>query len=129
VSGGRLGRRFPGGLTVVWVTTTGRRTGRERTTPLLAVPDGGDWVVTGSNAGQEAVPAWVHNMRAHPQGRIEVDGVVSPAAFAEVAGPQKAELYERLAQGWSAYRMYARNAGRDIPVFRVIPAGAVTAGP
>jgi deazaflavin-dependent oxidoreductase (nitroreductase family) len=120
-TGGRLGRRFPGGLTVVWVTTLGRRSGRWRTTPLLAVPDGQSWIVAGSNAGQAAVPGWVFNMRSHRDGRIEVDGVTSPARFDEVPAAEGAELYRRLVRGWSAYAMYERNARREIPVFRITP--------
>ncbi len=122
-SGGRLGRRFPGGQQVVWITTLGRKSGEWRRTPLLAVHEDDDpakpWVVTGSNAGQSAVPGWVFNVRAHPEGTIEIDGVSSPATFTEVTGTERDDLYEQLARMWSSYRMYERNAGRPIPVFRV----------
>ena len=125
VSGGRLGRRFPGGQQVVWVTTLGRKSGQWRRTPLLAVREDGDpakpWVVTGSNAGQAAVPGWVFNVRAHDEVTLEVDGVVGPARFVEATGTDRDRLYAQLAQIWSAYRTYEENAGRPIPVFRVIP--------
>ena len=125
LSGGRLGRRFPGGSQVVWISTLGRRSGEWRRNPLLAVREDGrpdaPWIVAGSNAGQEAVPAWVHNARANPDGRIEVDGVVSSARFEEVTGPERARLYAQLVAMWSGYAMYERNAGREIPVFRLHP--------
>ena len=126
LSGGRLWRRFPGGAQVIWITTLGRRSGEWRTTPLLAVPDAqysqpGVWAVTGSNAGQEKVPGWVHNVRAHPQGRMEIDGTSCDVTFDEVHGPDADRLYDALAQKWSAYRMYKENAQREIPEFRVIP--------
>lgn len=126
LSGGRLWRRFPGGAQVIWITTLGRRSGEWRTTPLLAVPDDahqqtGVWAVTGSNAGQEKVPGWVYNMRAHPQGRMELDGETHDVRFEEVSGPDADRLYEALTQKWSAYRMYKENAQREIPVFRIIP--------
>ena len=67
LSKGRLGRRFPGGAQVVWITTLGRRSGEWRRTPLLAIPDSGGWGIAGSNAGQEEIPGWVFNVRAHDQ--------------------------------------------------------------
>ncbi len=119
VSGGRLGQRFPGGAQVVWVTTLGRRSGIWRRTPLLGARDGDSWVVAGSNAGQEQVPAWVHNMRAHDRGRLEVDGVESEAAFVELHDQERADAYARLVGIWKSFAMYERNAQRAIPVFRV----------
>jgi deazaflavin-dependent oxidoreductase (nitroreductase family) len=127
LSGGRLWRTFPGGVQVIWITSLGRRSGEWRTNPLLAVPDdqheqAGVWAVTGSNAGQEKVPGWVHNVRAHPQGRMEIDGNIIDVTFEEVYGPDADRLYDLLVDKWSGYRMYKENAQREIPVFRVIPA-------
>ena len=125
VSGGRLGRRFPGGQQVVWITTLGRKSGEWRRTPLLAVHEDADpakpWLVTGSNAGQAAMPGWVFNVRAHDRGTLEVDGVVSEVLFEEAMGEERARLYAQLVEIWSAYAMHEQNAGREIPVFRVIP--------
>lgn len=122
-SGGRLGRRFPGGQQVVWITTLGRRSGEWRRTPLLAVREDGDpagaWLVTGSNAGQAAVPGWVFNARDHDRGTVEVDGEVRQARFVEAVGEDRDRLYAQLSRIWSSYEMYERNAGRTIPVFRV----------
>jgi hypothetical protein len=61
----------------------------------------------------------VFNVREHPEGTVEIDGVSSAAIFTEVTGTERDELYEQLARMWSSYRMYERNAGRPIPVFRV----------
>jgi deazaflavin-dependent oxidoreductase (nitroreductase family) len=121
VSGGRLGRRFPGGAQVVWITTLGRRSGEWRTTPLLAGRDGADWVIAGSNAGQERVPGWVFNIHEHPEGSLQEGDVSVEVTFTEVHGDEALRLYSLLEQGWSAYRMYARNIHREIPVFRVSP--------
>lgn len=121
VSGGRFGRHFPGGQQVIWVTTLGRRSRQWRRSPLLAVRENGvgAWIVTGSNVGQEQVPAWVHNMRANPEGRVEVDGVERTATFTEAVGADRDALYAQLVRMWSAYERYERNTNRTIPVFRV----------
>ena len=126
LSGGRLWRRFPGGAQVVWISTLGRRSGEWRTTPLLAVRDDNHeasevWAITGSNAGQEKLPGWVHNVRAHSRGRLEIDGQRMDVTFEEVTGPDADRLYDLLASQWSSYRMYKENAQREIPVFRVVP--------
>jgi deazaflavin-dependent oxidoreductase (nitroreductase family) len=125
VSGGRLGRRFPGGQQVVWITSLGRKSGEWRRTPLLAVHEDSDpekpWLVTGSNAGQAAMPGWVFNVREHDRGTLEVDGVVSEIRFEEAVGEERARLYAQLVVIWSAYAMYEQNAGREIPVFRLLP--------
>ncbi len=125
VSGGRLGRHFPGGQQVVWITTLGRKSGQWRRTPLLAVHEDGDpsrpWLVTGSNAGQAAVPGWVFNVREHDEGTLEIEGVSVPVRFVEATGEDRARLYAQLVEIWSAYATYEENAGREIPVFRVTP--------
>ena len=121
ISGGRLMRRFPGGAQVVWISTLGRKSGQWRRTPLLGVPvETGDvrgWGIAGSNAGQEKVPGWVFNVRAHHAGTIEIDSEIFSCTFAEVTGASARDIYERLGNSWSSYRMYARNIQRDIPVF------------
>lgn len=119
ISSGRLGRRFPGGGQIIWVTTLGRTSGQWRTTPLLATAESGDWVVTGSNAGQAKVPGWVYNMRADPDGYCLVDDTAWTAHFIEVEGPERDALYAQLIETWKGYSMYADHAGRYIPVFRV----------
>lgn len=121
ISGGRLWRRFPGGGQVVWITTLGRRSGEWRTNPLLAAPDGSGWVIAGSNAGQEKVPGWVFNVRAHPRGRMELDGTSVEVVFEELDGDEARRAYGLLVDRWSGYAMYARNIGREIPVFRMVP--------
>lgn len=121
ISGGRLMRRFPGGAQVVWITTLGRKSGEWRRTPLLGVPitteRGSGWGIAGSNAGQEKVPGWVFNVREHPRGTIQIDDDVLDCTFTEVEGDLAREIYRRLGDSWSSYRMYERNIKRSIPIF------------
>ncbi len=75
---------------MVWITTLGRKSGEWRRTPLLAVHEDGDpakpWLVTGSNAGQAAMPGWVFNVRAHDEGTLEIEGTSVPVRFEEATG-------------------------------------------
>lgn len=121
VTGGKFWRHFPGGAQVVWLTTTGRKSGKARRQPLLAVPDGTDWVIAGSNAGQTKPPAWVYNLRANPSATLDVEGLTQPVTAHEATGQERDHLYERMKGVWRGYEMYERNAGRVIPVFRLTP--------
>ncbi len=121
VSGGRFGKHFPGGAQVVWIHTLGRRSGQWRRTALLAAPDGDGWVIAGSNAGQEQIPAWVHNIRAHGEGQLEVDGRTIDVTFTELHDEDRRRAYALLVDDWGGFAMYERNARRQIPVFRLAP--------
>jgi deazaflavin-dependent oxidoreductase (nitroreductase family) len=126
VSGGRLGRRFPGGATVLWLTVPGRRSGTPRTTPLLSARDDrtGAWIVAGSNAGQSASPAWVHNARAAATGQAEVAGAQYRVRIEEVTDPDEhRRCYAQLVGVWRWFAGYAQRLAttRDIPVFRLHP--------
>ena len=76
------------GLPVIMVTTTGRRSHRPRTTPLISVPVGDDLALLGTNFGQPHTPAWVLNLEADPHATVEYQGrrcevVARPATDAE----------------------------------------------
>ena len=62
------------GLPVVMLTTTGRKSGEQRTMPLLGIPSGDDLAIIGSNFGQEHTPGWVYNLEALPEATIAYRG-------------------------------------------------------
>lgn len=123
LSGGKLGRRFPGGAVVVWIATLGRKSGQWRANPLLAAPDPQSsqpsWIVAGSNAGQEKVPAWVYNVRAHQRGYVDIDNRKWTVEFEELSGDERTRCYELLTGVWRWFRSYQNTTTRDIPVFRI----------
>ena len=120
VSGGRVWRRFPGGAQVVWITTMGRKSGQWRTNPLLAAQVDGGWCIAGSNAGQAKVPGWVFNAREHPEGYVLINDDAWRCTFVEAEGEDRDQLFERMIAMWKSFEMYAENAGRYIPVFRIV---------
>src|SRR5919112_6619080 len=69
-SGGRVGHKMLGVPTLL-LHTTGRRSGRARTNGLVYARDGDDYLVVASNGGADRPPAWLHNLRAHPEGEIQ----------------------------------------------------------
>nr|MDT0661402.1 nitroreductase/quinone reductase family protein [Micromonospora sp. DSM 115978] len=103
------------------LTTTGRRTGQPRSSPLLYVRDGDAYVVTGSNWGRTRPPAWVLNLTAEPTGTVLVGGTEQPVRAEMATGAERDRLWPLLVAQWPAYETYReRAAGREIPIFRLV---------
>ena len=125
----RLVGRLTGGRVVALglvpsliLTTTGRRSGLPRRSPLLYVRDGDAFVVIGSNWGKTGQPAWSHNLLADPRATVTVGGRHLPVTARLATGAERERLWERLVAEWPAYRTYVERAGgRDIRVFRLTP--------
>ena len=104
------------GLPVVMLTTTGRRSGRQVTTPIVAVPESDALVLVGSNFGQAHHPAWVHNLRADPRARIDGREVRAE----EVEGPERERLLALATEVYPGFPAYVQRAApRRIAVMRL----------
>ena len=112
------------GLPTVVLHVRGRRTGVERSVPLLCTPWRGGYVVVGSNWGEDAPPVWVANLRAARAGEVavEVRGRRIPVDRAELTGDERAAAWAAAQRVWPNYDRYARRTGREIPVFHLTPA-------
>jgi deazaflavin-dependent oxidoreductase (nitroreductase family) len=110
------------GLPVIMLTTTGARTGRPRTLPVLGLPDGEELIVIGSNWGRRGHPAWYHNLRAHPHATVTRDGVSTEVAAELIEGPERERCFALAARIYPGYAAYRRRAShRHIGVFRLRP--------
>ncbi len=120
-NGGIVGGPFEG-ATLLVLHTTGAKTGRERVTPLMYQPlDGGAVAVFASKGGAPTHPDWYHNLRAHPDARIEI-GTEHRRVRARVAGPdERAVIWERQKQRWPGFADYERRSTRVIPVVILEP--------
>jgi deazaflavin-dependent oxidoreductase (nitroreductase family) len=111
------------GLPIVMLTTTGAKTGRRHTLPLVALPDGDRLVIIASNYGQQRNPAWYYNLRADPRVTIIFGGATRQMAARELEGEERERQYARgieIYPGWTQYRK--RAAHRRIPVIELTPA-------
>lgn len=114
-TGGRLGGHMFN-EPIMLLTTTGRRSGEPRVTPLLCIRDGDRYLAIGSNGGDDRTPQWVKNLRADPQASIEVEGETIPV-LATIATPeQKKALWPKALAAYKGYADYQRKTSRDIPV-------------
>jgi deazaflavin-dependent oxidoreductase (nitroreductase family) len=121
---GRLSRgrhSAPGllaGLAVLDLTTTGRKSGRARTSHLIATPYAGTLALVGTNFGQPGTPAWVVNLEADPRATVTYRGA-SRAVVARPADPDEVEqVFAATAGVYSGYQKYrGRIDRRRVRVF------------
>jgi deazaflavin-dependent oxidoreductase (nitroreductase family) len=104
------------GTTVLILTTTGRRTGEPRSTPLIYGQRGKDHVVVASKGGAEEHPAWYLNLTEHPEVTVQVRGDRFNARARTATADEKPDLWRLMTERWPAYDEYQRKTGREIPV-------------
>src|SRR5579884_714303 len=104
------------GTTILLLTTTGRTSGQERTTPLIHRTDDGHWVVVASKGGAPDHPDWFKNLQAHPQATIQVKEEVIPVRARAAEGEERERLWRLMTEVWPAYDGYQKKTDRQIPV-------------
>ncbi|MGO8946407.1 MAG: nitroreductase/quinone reductase family protein [Ktedonobacterales bacterium] len=103
------------------LTTTGRKSGIQRSVHLIYIRDGSAYVVTASNGGSQHHPGWFFNVQSNSQATIEVQDT-KKSVVAEVAGPEKRkELWARLLQIAPFYAGYQKRSQREIPMVLLHP--------
>jgi deazaflavin-dependent oxidoreductase (nitroreductase family) len=120
-AGGRgpVGRQL--GNRAVTLTTTGASSGRERTVPLWAFPDGDAWVVVASRGGHPQPPAWYRNLVANPAARLGVGRATFPVTAREADGAEYERLWAMVNAAYPGYAFYRERAGRHIPLMILEP--------
>jgi deazaflavin-dependent oxidoreductase (nitroreductase family) len=115
VTDGRLGGRIAA-MPVLLLTTTGRKTGAQRTVPLSYFEDGNAYVLIGSKGGAPKHPAWYLNLDAHPDVEVQV-GSERRQLRARRASPEEAErLWPHVLELAPVYGKYRAKTRREIPL-------------
>jgi deazaflavin-dependent oxidoreductase (nitroreductase family) len=117
--GGRLGR-----APILLLTTSGRKSGAMRETPLLFLRDGDEFVVVASNVGRPTYPDWYLNLRHDPHAAVRIRREVTPVVAREAAADERARLWLLLTEMYADFNVYVRRTQRPIPVVVLSPAGA-----
>jgi deazaflavin-dependent oxidoreductase (nitroreductase family) len=122
VSGGRIGYEV-GGMPVLALTTTGRRSGLPRSVMLTSpLRDGAAYVVVASRGGDDRHPAWFLNLRDAPRVQVTVQGGPQVSMIAAVATPdERARLWPQVADRYRNYAGYQRRTRREIPLVLLHP--------
>jgi deazaflavin-dependent oxidoreductase (nitroreductase family) len=114
-SGGRLGSAL-GGMPVLLLTTTGRKSGQPRTTALTYLPRGDDFVVIASVLGEPRHPAWWLNLASWPEASVQVGGTVHRIRAREADGEERDALWGAVVAKMPDYDEYRARTSRRIPV-------------
>ena len=118
----RKGSKTPGlDFDMLLLTTTGRKSGLERTSPLGWVSDGnGGWLIAASANGAASIPAWYHNLAAAPdKARIEVNGTTIPVSAEQLHGTEREAAWQTLTAAIPRFARYPEKTDREIPVIRL----------
>ncbi|MCU1393342.1 MAG: hypothetical protein JWM34_1770 [Ilumatobacteraceae bacterium] len=114
-NGGHVGGNFEG-APVLLLHTTGAKTGTPRINPMMYQPVGEAFAVFASAAGDDANPAWFHNLVAHPDVTAEV-GTDTVAFHARVLDEgERAPIWDRQKHDYPGFRDYEAKTDRTIPV-------------
>ena len=106
------------GLPIVMLTTTGARSGRERTVPVVGLPTDDGLAVIASNYGQEKHPAWYHNLRAKPEGTVAVNGQSRRFRAVDADPDARARIWAEALKVYPGFSTYEQRAShRTIAVF------------
>ena len=106
---------------VLLLTTTGRRSGKQRTAPVVYLDDGERVIVIGSNAGNLNEPGWSHNLKANPDAEVEIRGKRRLVRARVAEGDERAELWRRMNEQYAGFDDYERRTSRNIAVFVLEP--------
>jgi deazaflavin-dependent oxidoreductase (nitroreductase family) len=113
---GEEGHDWRNGVPVLLLTTTGRRSGKERTTPLIYGRSGDDYLVVASHGGSPKPPAWFVNLSADPDVKVQVKGDRFDARARTATADEKPALWQTMTAIWPAYDQYQQRTEREIPV-------------
>jgi deazaflavin-dependent oxidoreductase (nitroreductase family) len=118
---GNLPHRLLGEYTIL-LTTTGRRSGKPRVTPLCFVREGDDLFVIGSWGGSERHPHWYLNLRDNPRVRVEDHGRTLQAVAMTIDDDATyARIWQRFTAFYPTYELYRKRTNRRLPIVRLSP--------
>jgi deazaflavin-dependent oxidoreductase (nitroreductase family) len=113
---GAEGHVWKEGSTILLLTTTGRRTGKETTTPLIYDLDGDNPVIVASKGGAPEDPGWYRNLKKHPEVGVQVKGDHFRARARTAEGEERDRLWSQMNRMWPHYDEYRQRTDREIPV-------------
>jgi deazaflavin-dependent oxidoreductase (nitroreductase family) len=112
---GKVGGPFEG-APVLLLTSTGAKSGEQRTTPVVYQPDGDRMVIFASKAGAPENPAWFHNLRANPTAIVEVGPDTVEVEAVVTDGDERERLFSKQKQLMPQFADYEQKTERQIPV-------------
>ncbi|HEY5708959.1 MAG TPA: nitroreductase/quinone reductase family protein [Solirubrobacterales bacterium] len=120
LSGGRVGGRV-GRAPVLLLTTTGRKSGEQRTAPVVYLADGENAVVINTNAGNAKIPAWSLNLKADPEAEVERGRRRYPVRARIAEGEERERLWREHNEQYAGFDDYQEKLDRTPSVVVLEP--------
>jgi deazaflavin-dependent oxidoreductase (nitroreductase family) len=128
ISTGRLTvASLTAGLPVIMLSTTGAKSGQQRTMPLVGTPFGDGLAVIGSNYGQERTPGWVYNLEANPSATVSYRDTSVDVVARRLADVDADRVFEIAAATYPGYGQYRHRADHRVIKVFVLEAAAASA--
>lgn len=113
---GAEGHEWRNGTKILLLTTTGRKSGEERTTPLIYAPYGDHaYTIIASKGGTDEAPAWYLNLDAEPEVEVQVLAERFKARARTAGAEEKPEIWKTMVSEWPDYDSYQEKTEREIP--------------
>jgi len=109
------------GMPVLLLTTTGRRSGKPRTTPLTFLRKGADLVVIASNGGSDRTPGWALNLEHNARAVVEIGAEKLTVTARTASAEERERLWPEVTAVYSGYARYQERTTREIPVLLLTP--------
>jgi len=113
---GEEGHSWRRGSNVLLLTTTGRKSGEQRTTPLIYGRRGDDVLIVASKGGADEPPAWYLNLQENPEAEVQIMDDVFKARARDATPDERPEVWRTMAGYWPDYDEYQQKTEREIPV-------------
>lgn len=114
-TGGKVGGSLFG-APILLLTTTGRKSGKRRTTPLVYLEQGEELVLVASSGGSDRMPAWYLNLRADPTVRVQVGRHKRRMQARRATPEEREELWPKVVELYRGYESYRLKTERRIPL-------------
>jgi proline iminopeptidase len=115
-SDGEVGYLWREGSTILILTTTGRKTGEQHSTPLIFTLDGDNAVIVASKGGAPEHPGWYRNILENREVEVQIKGDRFRARARDAEGEERERLWRRMNEIWPHYDEYQERTERRIPV-------------
>ena len=115
-TGGKVGGKFLQGAPVALLTTTGRKTGEPRISPLLYLREGNRVVLVASKGGSATHPMWYLNLRANPKVSVQIKDEVLHLSARDATEEERARYWPKLVEMYSSFDDYQSWTDRVIPI-------------
>lgn len=119
---GKLGGTFLQGAPVALLTTTGRKTGEPRVSPLLYLREGNRIVLVASKGGSASNPMWYLNLKANPKVSVQIKDEVLTLTARDATEEERADYWPKMAAMYTSFDDYQSWTDRVIPVVICDPA-------